>query len=272
MLFITISTMQIKNLHKKKYWDGYYAGEKLIKVKSKAGIFSSYDIYLCDNIIQKNIPHSTNDKNKKKIMEIGSGDGKLLKKIADLLNFTPYGIEYSKEGAKQAAKKGVKTIIGDAFDEKIQKKYRNYFDLVFSYGFVEHIIPVDKAIKLHLNYVKPGGYFIIQIPRFKKFNYLRVKFFMPELIPAHNLTIMEDDVLEKLCKIKNVRKIYCGNYGTYKLRLPMVDTKNVKYYLLKTFCSLEFIFNPLCRLLFKEKGFETKLFSPAVMFIGKKIK
>ena len=265
--------MPIKNLHKKKYWDGYYSGEKLIKEKAKVGLFSSYDIYLCDTIIQKNIPHNNNStKDKKKICEIGSGDGKLLKKIADLLNFSPYGIEYSKEGAKQASKRGIKTIIGDAFDQKIQKKYKNYFDLVFSYGFVEHIMPVEKAIKLHINYVKPGGYFIVQIPRFKKFNYLRVKFFMPELIPAHNLTIMEKEVLEKLCKMKNVKKIYSGNYGSYKLRLPMVNTKNTKYYLLKMLCSLEYLLNPLCRILFKDQGFETKMFSPAVMFIGKKTK
>ena len=265
--------MSIKNLHKKKYWDGYYAGEKLIKVKTKAGLFSSYDIYLCDTIIKKNIPYYNGpEKGKKRICEIGSGDGKLLKKVADLVNFAPYGIEYSKEGARQAAKRGIKTIIGDAFDKKNQKKYKNYFDLVFSYGFVEHIIPTEKAINLHMNYVKPGGYFIVQIPRFKKFNYLRVRFFMPELIPAHNLTIMDQEVLEKLCRMKNVEKVYCGNYGTYKLRLPMVDKKNTKYYLLKAFCSLEYLLNPLCRLLFKDKGFETKLFSPAVMFIGRKTK
>lgn len=265
--------MEIKNLHKKKYWDGYYAGEKLIKVKTKAGLFSSYDIYLCDTIIQKNIPHNNDlKKGGEKICEIGSGDGKLVKKLADLLNFAPYGIEYSKEGANQAKKLGVKTIVGDAFDEKIQKKYRNYFDLVFSYGFVEHIMPVEKAIRLHMKYVKPGGYFIVQIPRFKKFNYLRVKFFMPELIPAHNLTIMEEEVLGKLCNMKNVEKIYCSNYGTYKLRLPMLDTRNTKYYLLKVLCSFENILNPVCRILFGDAGFETRLFSPAVMFIGKKIK
>ena len=187
-----------------------------------------------------------------------------------MIGYKPEGIEYSKEAAKIAEKNGVKTIIGDAFDPKLVKRYKNHFDAIFSYGFIEHIIPPEKAIKLHLNLLKPGGYFVIQIPRFKGFNYLRMKFFRPDLIRNHNLDIMNEDILEKLCKVKGVKKIYCGNYGTFKLRIPM-DKKGFKYYLLKLICYLDYAVNPILRILFSDKGFESYTFSPSVMFIGQKL-
>lgn len=266
------NNISVKNIFEQEDWEEYYTRERLIHIKPKTGIFTSYDIFLCDYILQTYIPAYTGSiKKKPKICEIGSGDGKLLKKFADIFGYEPYGIEYSKEAARIAAKRGIEFIVKDAFDKEVLQEYKNYFDFVFSYGFIEHIYPPEKAVKLHLDLLKPGGYFFIQIPRFKGFNLLKAKIFRPELIPLHNLAIMEKDVLEKLCNLDNVEKLYCGNYGTLKLRLPM-DKKNFRYYVLKTLCLLEYIINPALRLLFKDKGFETTTFSPAVLFIGRKKK
>lgn len=264
--------MNVKNLHKIDYWEEYYKNHPPLQVKLKSGIFTSYDIYLCDHLIKNHIPFFKNTKSKQPVIcEIGSGDGLLIKKIANMVNYKPYGIEYSKSAVQKAKKNGVESFVADAFDEKVKKQFKNKFDAVFSYGFIEHIIPPEKAIKLHIDLVKPGGYVIIQIPRFKGFNYLRLKLFRPDLIENHNLEIMNGKILEKLCKDPQMKKIYCSNYGTFKLRLPM-EKKNFKYYLLKSICALDYIINPTLRLLFKEKGFETYLFSPSVMYIGQKKK
>lgn len=257
--------MNTLNKYSRSVWEDYYTGERKIHIKPKTGLFTSYDIYLCDYLIQKFIPRFKAGE----ITEIGSGDGKLLGKIAEMLNLKPIGIEYSKEAAKIAEKNGVKTIVIDAFNKNFLKKNKNHFDVVFSYGFVEHIIPPKDAVRIHLEILKPGGYFFIQIPRFKGFNYWKIKFFRPDLVPLHNFEIMEKNKLEKICLTKEVNKIYSGNYGTLKLRIP-IDKRGYKYYLLKTITTLDYLLNPLMRLLLKEKGFETWLFSPAVIFIGKK--
>lgn len=263
--------MAIKNLHKKEDWETYYSNNIPLQVKLKAGLFTSYDIFLCDSLLNKYLPKYRGlSKKQPTLCEIGSGDGKLLKKVAKMINYKPKGIEYSAEAAKIAKKNGVETIVGDVFDPKLIKKYKNYFDAIFSYGFIEHIMPPEKAIKLHLDLIKPGGYFVIQIPRFKGFNYLRIKFFRPGLIKNHNLDIMNEDILEKLCKINGVKKIYCGNYGTFKLRIPM-DKKGFKYHLLKTVVYLDYIINPMLKILFSDRGFESHTFSPSVMFIGQKV-
>lgn len=258
--------MKVTNKYKRSIWDAYYSGEDKIHIKPKNGFFISYDVYLCDSLVQRYMPRFQNAN--AKICEIGSGDGKLLKKFSLMLGCKPYGVEYSKEAAKWAIK-DVKTIITDAFDESFLKKYKNYFDIVFSYGFIEHIMPSQKAAKIHFRLLKPGGYVIIQIPRFKGFNLLKAKLLRPELIPLHNLNIMNEDVLREVCQSPDIKELYCKNYGTFKLRFPM-DKKNLRFYLLKTVCYLEYIINPLLRILFGDRGFETNLFSPAVIFIGRK--
>lgn len=258
----------MENKYSKDVWEDYYKNEKKIHIKPKAGFFMSYDIFLCDSILAKYLPRNLGKKEDIKICEIGFGDGKMLKKIADKFNYEPYGIEYSKEAVQMAEKK-VHGILGDIFDEKLTDKYKEAFDVVFSYGFIEHIIPPEKAIQAHLKILKRGGILILQIPRLRKFNWLKAKIFRPDLLPLHNLSLMEQEVLSGLGKKMGLEEIFCNNYGTLKLRIPMAK-KNIRWYILKIICFLEYILNPLFRILLKNKGFETKLFSPAVIFIGKK--
>lgn len=271
-LSLQFTDMNIKNLHVLRYWSKYYTANKTVAIKQNVGLFTSYDIYLCDEILKKYLPNFSNAKKKTHTMcEIGSGEGKLLVKFARMFHCIPYGIEYAKDVAVKSKKLGVHTIIGNAFSSSLTKRYHNFFDIVFSYGFIEHILPPTKAVQLHVDLVKSGGYFVIQIPRFVGFNWWRIKFFRPDLIAGHNMTIMESEILEKLCSNPKIQKIYCGNYGTYKLRIP-IGVYTPKYYLLNVICLVEYILNPILRLLFGAKGFETKFFSPAVMFIGKKLR
>ena len=264
--------MAFMNLQKKIYWSRYYSHEKNISEMPKTGFFGSYDIYLCDTIVKQNIPKpKTKNNTNPKICEIGSGDGKLLVKFAKMFNFIPYGIENSRDAALKSQSLGVQTIICDAFSKSIIKKYLNYFDIVFSYGFIEHILPPERAIKLHIDLAKPGGYVIIQIPRFKGFNWWRIKFFRPDLIKAHNMNIMEAKTLNRLCTEQGLKKVFCGNYGTFRIRIPM-DKRDYKFYLLKILYLVEYLLNPILYRIFRDKGFETNFFSPAVMFIGRKKK
>lgn len=260
--------METKNKYSLDVWEDYYKNEKKIHIQPKAGFFQSYDLFLCDSILGRYLPHNQGNKQDMKICEIGFGDGKLLKKIADRFNYEHYGIEYSKE-AIQTATKGVHGILGDIFDEQLSNQHKEQFDVVFSYGFIEHIIPTQKAVQAHLKLVKKGGLLVLQIPRFKQFNWLKARLFRPDLLPLHNLTIMEQEVLTVLGQQEGLEELFCKNYGTLKLRLPMAK-KDSWYYVLKTVCLLEYVFNPLFRILFGDRRFETRLFSPAVMYIGKK--
>jgi len=262
--------MKINDIWGHDSWEKFYRTQRIIQIKPLTGFFASYDIYLCDAILEKYLPKYLGfSKNKPKICEIGCGDGEMIKKIADKFNYSPYGIEYSQIAAKQSKKLGIRVIEGDVFSEELNKKYSNFFDVIYSYGFIEHIIPPENAIQTHLNLLKKNGILVIQIPRFKGFNYWRVKIFRPSLLPLHNLEIMESEKIHSLMKKFKCRKLICKNYGTFKLRLPP-EKRDFVYYVLKTINLLDYIINPLLRILFKDKGFETRFFSPSIIYIGKK--
>lgn len=261
----------MKNKYQVAMWDQYYAGERRIHIKPKSGLFASYDIFLCDRILDQYLPVNRGSRAKLKICEIGCGDGKLLKKIAANFNYEPFGIDYSKEAIKQTKKIGIKTIQGNIFNKDLLERYKERFDIVYSYGFVEHITPPQEAVKAHLHLLKEGGYFFIQIPRLKGFNYLKAKIFRPDILPLHNLKIMEQNALKSVCEMEGIEELFCKNYGTFKLRIPL-EQKGGRWYILKAICALEYFLNPLCRLALGEKGFETKWFSPGVIFIGRKMK
>jgi len=264
--------MEIKNKYELKDWDKYYDTERKIHIKPKRGFFSFYDIFLCDSILEKYLPkYNDNPNQRPRICEIGSGDGRLVKKIAHLLGYNPFGIEYSKSGARAAQLEGVETVIGDAFDKNLLEKYFETFDIVFSYGFIEHIYPPQKAVNIHLSMLKKGGYFFIQIPRLRGFNYWKAKIFRPDLLPLHNLKLMEEEAMREACQREDVEEIFCRKYGTLKLRVP-TEYKNIRWYIIKLLSLVELTLSPALRLMFGRRGFETKLFSPSVIFIGRKIK
>ncbi len=148
--------METKNKYAKKEWDDYYETEKKLHIKvKKYGLFRAYDIYLFQEILKRYIPYDP----ARRIVEIGSGDGKLLKEISRLIGGNVTGIEYSEPAARIAELNGVSTIVEDAFSAVLRNRCREQFDVVYSYGFVEHIIPPRKAIDIHLDLVKKGGYF-----------------------------------------------------------------------------------------------------------------
>lgn len=261
--------IKVKEIWNYKTWEEYYKKQEIAQIKPKKGFFSSYDIYLCDSILDKYLPKKI--KRKLNFCEIGCGDGKLTKKICTKFNYNPYGIEYSKNACKIAQKMGIKIIQDDVFSKKVKQNYKNFFDVVFSYGFIEHILPVEKAIQVHLDLLKKNGILVIQIPRFKGFNYLKLKLFRPDLIPLHNMEIMEPEIIHSIMKKFKCKELICKKYGTFKTRLFFKE-RGFKFYLLKLINLLEFIINPLFRIIFRDKGFETNFFSPSIIFIAKKIK
>lgn len=265
--------MEIKNKYTLGAWEDYYERERRMHIKPKQGFFSFYDLFLCDSILAAYLPRAETGAResapKLKVCEIGCGDGKLLKKIARTFGYEPYGIEYSSAAVEAAKKENVHTIQADVFDAHAMRANNNFFDVVYSYGFIEHIEPPEKAIDAHLALLKPGGYFFIQIPRLKGFNYWKFKFFRPDLLPLHNLSIMEEEKLAELCVREDTEILFCKNYGTLKLRVPVAQ-KDIKYFLLKVLSYVEYLINPFLRFLFGSRGFETRLLSPAVICIGRK--
>lgn len=255
----------------KAYWNYLYGGSGSASLKKRRFGFLRTVCYseriLWDNIFKKYLPKAKG----LKILEVGSAPGGRLIKFHQLFGYIPYGVEYAKNGVRLNREKFVlhninprNVIQADFFSDNFQKKYRKYFEIVISRGFIEHFSDPQEVIQKHINLLKPKGTLVIIIPNFRRFNKFLQSLFCKEIIAKHNLDIMEKQEFLALFKGKGLKTLYCNYFGTFNLGLFSKRWKICDY--------LQWLFNIVFHALLRNKGFENKFFSPYLIFIGRKIK
>lgn len=213
-----------------------------------------------------------------KIIEIGSAPGTNLVRLHQRFGYEPYGVEYAETGANlnrtvfsQNGLNPNNVIRADAFSEDFLARYEGSFDLVISRGFIEHFTEMESVIAMHLRLLKPGGKLIVTIPKLTGVPNLLFRAFNPNVIPMHNLSIMNKKSFAALFQREGLRQEYCNYYGTFKINVCGVEhltgvKATVMHYLLKVQLAL----NVLFRLLFGKQGADSAAFSPYLIFIGTK--
>ena len=116
-----------------------------------------------------------------KVLDVGCGDGSISKFIIDLGNEV-WGIDMDISKLRKAKKKGIKTHKWD-INKGLPYK-NNFFDLVQSSRFLEHIYDTEFFLKECARVLKPNGALIITAPNIASFtNRLRIIFgFYPKWI------------------------------------------------------------------------------------------
>ncbi len=254
-----------------KIWDIFVALAKKI-LGEKAEKYSDYILW--ESIYKKYLPI----KKGLKILEIGSAPGWNLVKFNKKFGYEPFGIEFSSVGAERNRKKFISAEINpqnvvesDFFSPNIQNKYQEFFDLVLSGGFIEHFDDVKETIARHISLLKKGGFLIITIPNFQGLNRFLAKFFFKEIESTHNFSIINKEKFQEQFDGFNLEKIYCDYFGMMYLGLFTLDNKSrVKYWLYRFLVRIQQVLNYLFRAILDKKSAETKIFSPYIIFIGRK--
>jgi SAM-dependent methyltransferase len=213
-----------------------------------------------------------------KIIELGSAPGLNLIRLHRTFSYEPFGVEYTDAGAKinrtVFQKNGIdpnNVIQADVFSEEFLTMYNGNFDLVISRGFIEHFTEMDKVIDVHLTLLKENGLLMISIPRVRAVPWLLFKIFNPTSIPLHNLTIMNKQPFRALFQHKALQELYCRYHGTLKVQVcSELTATGAKLSLLHLMMDIQSILYMFFRLVLGKRGFETYLFSPFLMYIGKK--
>jgi 2-polyprenyl-3-methyl-5-hydroxy-6-metoxy-1,4-benzoquinol methylase len=213
-----------------------------------------------------------------KVLEVGSAPGKFLVEFKQNYDCVPYGLEYSETGVelnrKVFSSHGINpdnVICADFFSNEFHEQYRERFDIVISRGFIEHFADVDNVIQEHLNLLKPGGHLIVSIPNVRGANYILTQLFYKELIPIHNLNIMRKKEFSKLFNNGRLSHLFCDYYGTFSFGLFYTKNDGPMRLVLDVCSRLQRLLNLIFRLILQDKGAESRLFSPHLLFIGKKI-
>ncbi|MGA2092862.1 MAG: class I SAM-dependent methyltransferase [Sedimentisphaerales bacterium] len=278
----------MNELSNKNYWDSVHDqqaseeqaepqrhGLKLIATKLLGERCLRYysEYLLWDVILPKYLP------NKKglKIIEIGSAPGEMLVRLNKSFGYIPYGVEYSESGVELNKKIFIQNNIdpanvihSDFSAAEFQEKYKNYFDIVLSAGFIEHFDNVEDVIKNHMNLLSAGGYLVVMIPNLRGINKFFFHIFNNEILRLHNLKIMRKSEFAKIFNPQLLDIKLCDYYGTFNFGLFNTKEGSPLRFLLG-FCKiLQAFLNVIFPFLFKDKGAESAIFSPYLIFIGVK--
>jgi SAM-dependent methyltransferase len=132
------------------------------------------------------------------VLEIGCAPGRWLAFLSREFGLGVSGIEFTADGAAATRRNlellGVQQADireGDFLTVAPSPRY----EVVVSFGFVEHFTDVEAVIARHAAWVRPGGLVIIGVPNFRGVHGWLQKALDPEVLARHNLAIMDIDRL-----------------------------------------------------------------------------
>lgn len=144
-------------------------------------------------------------------------------------------------------------------NEAVTKKY----DLVYSFGLIEHFGDVSGIIGKHLQFLNEGGQLLITLPNFKGVNGWFQKTFDKANYDVHNISCMDIDLLKNIAQDLGLTEVKCYYFGKFSIWL---ENKQEKSIFVKGFMKVISIAG---RVLTKIIPFESKFLSPYIILKGK---
>ncbi|MFD0793141.1 class I SAM-dependent methyltransferase [Mucilaginibacter litoreus] len=92
------------------------------------------------------------------------------------------------------------------------------YDMVLSFGLIEHFHDTQFIINEHLKFLKPGGTLFITLPNFKSVNGWVQKNFDKENYDKHNISSMDLNLLGSSCQalgLKDIETYYHGKFTVW---------------------------------------------------------
>jgi SAM-dependent methyltransferase len=169
----------------KEHWDRYFEGYQPAIVES---------VFFGDMLAGHLKRDST-----KSVLEIGCAGGEYLCYLAKSFGYQPFGVDYSDEIRKTAELFEFNGLPKPALykEDFFNWNPRRTFDVVCSFGFIEHFENPALVIQKHADLLAPGGKLVITLPHFAHLQHLFHWLIDRENLEKHNLEIMRPGVLRK---------------------------------------------------------------------------
>jgi len=115
----------------------------------------------CYDLITALVAKRLNHGAKKRVLDIGCGDGSFITKFKNCC--TVFGVDISSKAVELAEKAGLNAYRLDISSEKLPFE-NEYFDLVYMGDVIEHLVNPDFAIDEAARVMRPNGYLVITTP------------------------------------------------------------------------------------------------------------
>ncbi len=241
----------------KEYWDQYWKKEKRGKGEKEDFYFSDLmNHYICWDSV-------------KSYLEVGGAPGTIMAFMNQQHGLRVASIDFTeKDRIEELLKaRNVKDyqIYQEDFRTFDSKSHRKKYDMVASWGFIEHFKRRDTAkfIEKQKQMVSDNGYLIVELPNIRRVIWLIYYIFNRDLIRIHNLKIMDLPWLRKQVLRGDEFKII---YSSYYFTMNPQNEYFVNHRFLKKLCKRAVEFFNKCHCSEKIKRY----FFPYIVIIARR--
>jgi len=172
-------------------------------------------------------------------LEVGCAPGRWLAFLAREFDLRVSGIEYTADGA-EATRRNL-TMLGVDYDRVDEADFfaitpRPSYDVVVSFGFVEHFTDVRGVVARQAEWLRPGGLLLVGVPNFAGIHGRIQKVLDPKILERHNLTIMNASELSRIGGEAGLVTESATYLGSFEPSLPIsrAGARGVRMFVAKT--------------------------------------
>lgn len=182
-------TVEPDRLSSKEHWDQRWESEgpQRIRFDPERPVFREIHA-----LIQRNLPRDP----AYRFLEVGSYPGTYMWYFHHYYGYQVSGLEYvewcCERSRELLADVGVDADVIHADLFAYEPPADALWDVVGSFGFIEHFSDTAAVIERHLALVKPGGYLVLVIPNHHGINGRILRTVDPDKYETHNLMSYED--------------------------------------------------------------------------------
>lgn len=96
----------------------------------------------------------------------------------------------------------------------LKYKPKTDYDVVSSFGFIEHFDDIDQILSQHIDLMKPGAYLVLTVPNFRNIQYVYHRIFDAKNLSIHNTETMKIKDMDKRLTHLGLEKIKAKYVGT----------------------------------------------------------
>lgn len=185
-------------------------------------------------LLKRHIPAANADKS---AFEIGGFPGRFLAELGEL-GYILNGCDLTPRTADMGPwLAGLGFSVGEFNQAPYQEFLDRQYDVVASFGFIEHFEDFQKLFLQHCDMVAPGGYVVVQFPNFLGNVQHRLhKFFDRDNLSNHVVSAMNVSAYTDILP-KGFDLLYAGYYGAFDFWTDDFRKRNgpLRRRLLKTF-------------------------------------
>lgn len=157
-----------------------------------------------------------------RVFEAGCAPGLWLAHLARRFGYAPHGCDTSPRGV-ELTRENFKLLglSGDIAEcDLLAYRPERPFDLVLSFGFIEHFADPLPILAKHLELLKPGGLLVLEVPNLTGIN---AWLSAPDFMAAHNQAVMSRAFFESFAREAGLETLslrYIGGFEPDNLGPP----------------------------------------------------